>query len=110
MQRLDARRAKTGYRSGRGVQVRAHEPSGRNPTSLTAKAGLIPEEGDGPRIVWIDPYSGAVTEETGRVTVGRFIRDMHAKLFRPVIGRSVMVAGPAFEQALAARLFEPIWP
>ena len=56
----------------------------------TAASAFIAMPGGGFRVVWIDPYSGAVTGETALFTVGRFIRDMHATLFLPVIGRYVV--------------------
>ena len=56
----------------------------------TAASAFVAVPGGGGRIVWIDPYSGAVTGETGLLTVGRFIAEMHATLFLPVIGRYVV--------------------
>ena len=56
----------------------------------TAASAFIAVPGGGFRVVWIDPYSGAVTGETALITVGRFISDMHTTLFLPVIGRYVV--------------------
>ena len=53
----------------------------------TAASALVAVPGGGLRLVWVDPYSGAVTGETAVFTIGRFINLMHTTLFLPVIGR-----------------------
>ena len=56
----------------------------------TAASVFVAVPGGGLRLVWIDPYSGAITGETAFFTFGRFVNLMHTTLFLPVIGRYVV--------------------
>lgn len=58
---------------------------------LNAYARYIDNQG-GWRQAWIDPYSGEVTGDTVLLTVGQFIGFLHATLFLPAIGNSVVNA------------------
>lgn len=58
----------------------------------TAAFARYNDENGGFRYAWIDPYSGEVTGDTPLLTVGRFLSFLHATLFLPVIGRSLVNA------------------
>ena len=58
---------------------------------LNAYARFITPEGSW-RQAWIDPYSGVVKGDTAILTVGQFLGFLHATLFLPAIGHSLVNA------------------
>lgn len=58
---------------------------------LNAYARFIDENG-GYRNAWIDPYSGEVKGDTVLLSLGAFLGFMHATLFLPAIGNSLVNA------------------
>ncbi len=58
----------------------------------SAGSALVAVPEGGFRMVWVNPYSGAVTGDTAVFTVGRFINTLHTNLFLPAIGRYVVNA------------------
>lgn len=55
-----------------------------------ASFAMFNDEQGGFRYAWINPYSGEVQGDTPVLTVGRFIGFLHATLYLPVIGRSLV--------------------
>lgn len=62
-----------------------------NDPHLNAYARFIDESG-GWRHAWIDPYSGEVKGDTALLSLGQFIGYMHATLFLPAVGNSIVNA------------------
>ncbi|MCP4595280.1 PepSY domain-containing protein [Neptuniibacter sp.] len=58
---------------------------------LNAYARFIDDNG-GWRHAWIDPYSGEVKGDTVLLSIGQFIGFLHATLFLPAVGNSVVNA------------------
>lgn len=58
---------------------------------LNAFARFIDDNG-GWRHAWIDPYSGEVKGDTALLSIGQFIGFLHATLFLPAVGNSVVNA------------------
>ena len=62
-----------------------------NYPSLNSYARFIDDNG-GYRHAWIDPYTGEVKDDTVLLSIGQFIGFMHATLFLPAIGNSLVNA------------------
>lgn len=58
----------------------------------TAASAFYNDSEGGFRNAWIDPYTGEVKGDTPLLTIGSFLSFLHATLFLPVIGRSVVNA------------------
>lgn len=58
----------------------------------TAASAFYNSGKDGFRFAWIDPYTGEVKGDTPLFSVGNFLSILHATLFLPVIGRSLVNA------------------
>lgn len=58
----------------------------------TAASAMFNDDNGGFRNAWIDPYTGEVKGDTPLLTIGTFLSFLHASLFLPVIGRSVVNA------------------
>lgn len=58
----------------------------------TAASAFYNSGKDGFRFAWIDPYSGEVKGDTPLFSIGNFLSILHATLFLPVIGRSLVNA------------------
>ncbi|OMH33662.1 PepSY domain-containing protein [Motiliproteus sp. MSK22-1] len=65
--------------------------SGEKYPHLNAHARFIDDTG-GWRHAWIDPYSGEVKGDTALLSIGQFIGYLHATLFLPAIGNSLVNA------------------
>jgi len=66
------------------------QPNTNSP--YTAASALFNDSNGGFRNAWINPYTGEVHGDTPLLTVGNFLSFLHATLFLPVIGRSVVNA------------------
>lgn len=58
----------------------------------TAASATFNDDAGGFRTAWIDPYTGEVKGDTPLLTIGTFLSFLHASLFLPVIGRSLVNA------------------
>lgn len=58
----------------------------------TAAVARFNDDQGGFRFAWIDPYTGDVQGDTVLLTAGRFLSFLHATLYLPVIGRSLVNA------------------
>lgn len=58
----------------------------------TAASAFYNSGAEGFRFAWIDPYTGEVKGDTRLFSIGNFLSILHATLFLPVIGRSLVNA------------------
>ncbi|UZE97069.1 PepSY-associated TM helix domain-containing protein [Alkalimarinus alittae] len=67
-----------------------------NDRTHTAASAMVTLPSGGFRSAWIDPYTGEVKGDTPLLSVGNFISFLHASLYLPVIGRSLVNAFGVF--------------